>query len=89
LATAGSPCSHHQLWLWNPYLLQASIFTLDFPALAAVLAMGLLLTRSTRKSTLTQAVAVGLNLTLIIFILSAGGAHMVWQARYEAYLHSG
>jgi hypothetical protein len=57
-----------------PALLQASIFTLDAPALVAVLAMGFLLTRSTRKSTMVQAIIVGLNVALIAFILCAGGS---------------
>jgi hypothetical protein len=55
-------------------LLQASIFTLDAPALVAVLAMGFLLTRSTRKATMVQAIIVGVNVALIIFILCAGGS---------------
>jgi hypothetical protein len=52
--------------------LQASIFTLDFPALLAVVAMSLLLARSTKESSLLNSIVVGAHLLLILFVLFAG-----------------
>ncbi|KAJ9530885.1 hypothetical protein QJQ45_028830, partial [Haematococcus lacustris] len=52
--------------------LQASIFTLDFPALLAVVVASLVLARSTRESSLLNSVVVALHLLLVIFVFAAG-----------------
>ncbi|KAG2487845.1 hypothetical protein HYH03_013562 [Edaphochlamys debaryana] len=52
--------------------LQASVFTLDFPALGAVVLMSFILMRSTADSSLFNIIVTGLNVVLIIFVLCAG-----------------
>eukprot|EP00198_Chlamydomonas_reinhardtii_P000349 XP_001689684.1 cationic amino acid transporter 2 [Chlamydomonas reinhardtii] len=56
--------------------LQASVFTLDLPALASVIGMSFILMRSTADSSLFNNLVTGLNVALIIFVLAAGFPHV-------------
>lgn len=51
---------------------QSKLFTLDFPALASVVLLSLILMRSTADSSLFNMLVTGLNVVLIIFVLCAG-----------------
>ncbi|GLC37891.1 hypothetical protein PLESTM_000660300 [Pleodorina starrii] len=52
--------------------LQASLFTVDLPAAAAVVAMSFILMRSTAESSVFNVIVSGLNVVLILFVLGAG-----------------
>ncbi|KAG2448496.1 hypothetical protein HYH02_006387 [Chlamydomonas schloesseri] len=56
--------------------LQASVFTLDLPALASVVGMSFILMRSTADSSAFNNLVTGLNVALIIFVLAAGFPHV-------------
>ncbi|KAL6751059.1 amino acid permease-domain-containing protein [Haematococcus lacustris] len=68
--------------------LQASIFTLDFPALLAVVVASLVLARSTRESSLLNSVVVALHLLLVIFVFAAGFPH-VKEENYHPFMPFG
>ncbi len=55
-----------------PHSSQSKLFTLDFPALASVVLLSLILMRSTADSSLFNMLVTGLNVVLIIFVLCAG-----------------